>query len=455
MESIVAKVLEKLKVNFEKIFNGNEIKLSALEEQAVKLVSEATLDVVAAYYEWLDMKLINNKKKRKEKNLVIERKHQKREIFTRIGQLTYNRTYYSQTNKKTNKTKYLFPIDQEAGIESYQRVSEGTGYQLVNNACQVSYHKSSQIVTNGAISRQTVMNLIRRTSTVAMQEETELKKVPYLHIDADEDHIHLQTGKDSIVPLISVYEGITHIGTRGKCQNIFHIGTYGKKADELWEKAYTEIGKKYDLTNTQVYIHGDGASWIMEGMNWFAGAKFVLDPYHMNKALKQSVSNIPQKDGKMYVAKTRKYLYENDLANVDYIKEEMLQNYPSCEKTIVANMDYLMYHIRHISIRAKDMEARNGGATEPHISHVYSNRLSTRPKGWSKKTLVKFIPILSGSNYTFHLTDDENNKKKQYNIIARRSKSNCYADTNYIDRIASTFGGHTSASFNAIKGFLK
>ena len=40
----------------------------------------------------------------------------------------------------------------------------------------------------------------------------------------------------------------------------------------------------------------------------------------------------------------------------------------------------------------------NGGATEPHVSHILSNRLSSRPKGWRVKTLKSFVPMLANGD---------------------------------------------------------
>ena len=51
-----------------------------------------------------------------------------------------------------------------------------------------------------------------------------------------------------------------------------------------------------------------------------------------------------------------------------------------------------------VSIRKQEPEAKNGGATEPHVSHVLSDRLSSRPKGWSKETLKHFAPILANGS---------------------------------------------------------
>ena len=60
--------------------------------------------------------------------------------------------------------------------------------------------------------------------------------------------------------------------------------------------------------------------------------------------------------------------------------------------------DYLLSNFDAIHIYNIDPEAQNGGATEPHVSHVLSSRLSSRPMGWSSATLKKFVPILATGN---------------------------------------------------------
>ena len=63
--------------------------------------------------------------------------------------------------------------------------------------------------------------------------------------------------------------------------------------------------------------------------------------------------------------------------------------------------NYLLSNFDAIHIYSTDAEERNGGATEPHVSHVLSSRLSSRPMGWSSKTLKKFVPILAAGQCTF------------------------------------------------------
>ncbi|MEE1002271.1 MAG: ISLre2 family transposase, partial [Acutalibacteraceae bacterium] len=61
---------------------------------------------------------------------------------------------------------------------------------------------------------------------------------------------------------------------------------------------------------------------------------------------------------------------------------------PERKEEILKNGRYLAKYIEAIAIRKTDIEANNGGCTEPHISHILASRLSTRPMAWSGETLV-------------------------------------------------------------------
>ena len=83
--------------------------------------------------------------------------------------------------------------------------------------------------------------------------------------------------------------------------------------------------------------------------------------------------------------------------------------------------NYLLNNFDAIQVYTADAEARNGGATEPHVSHVLSSRLSSRPMGWSTKTLKAFVPILAAGQCSFRakVTDPEvpkNAKAKRHSL---------------------------------------
>ena len=320
--------------------------------------------LLSAYYEKLDREILEDKAGRRKERLSVERRGDERTILTTLGEVTYRRTYY-----RTKEKEYCYPVDALAGVESRQRLAAGVNEELVRNACAMSYGKSVQNVTGNRVSRQTVMNKVRE-SHVPPTPKREVKKVKSLHIDADEDHVTLCGGKKAIVPLVSVYEGIQKHGKRGECVNVFHIGSYGKKTEAIWDEVLTELEKRYDLSETTIFLHGDGANWIRSGLEYLPNAVFVLDPYHKSKYLRQSVRDMGEKSAKKYRELLFSALRDGDKERFAALSAEILKAGAKNAERVEDALNYLSNHFDAIRIRYANPEARNGGATEPHISHI-------------------------------------------------------------------------------------
>lgn len=418
MKEIIARKIEKLKSEIEKFFEKGDVSLDEAEIYFTQRISEAVCGLLSSCYEQKDAELLADKAGRRERGLVVERCGDSRQVVTQLGVVSYQRTYYA-----CRDGGYCYPIDKVAGLESYQRVSSGVGLELVEAAREMSYAKASETVTGGLVTKQTVMRKIREA--VPVVERVERRSVPVLHVDADEDHVKLQTGAGRIIPLVSVYEGVERNGKRGVCKNVFHCSEFGKKTEELWEEVLTEIERRYDLSNTKIYLHGDGAPWIKTGLEWLPNSVFVLDRYHVNKALKQAVSGIERKSGSQYEFHLRQALNEGDRERFCAVCDNLLARWPERQKTILEAANYLLNNFDAIHIYHTDAQAKNGGATEPHVSHVLSNRLSSRPMGWSVKTLKKFVPILAAGQCAFGTDEAEYPKsedKKPTRVVRKSVK---------------------------------
>ena len=389
MKEMIAEAVEKLKRDLEIFLAEPGHGLDEAEQYLGEEISQTVCTLLGAYYVELDAQLREDKAGRREAGLVVERRGEKREVISLIGTVRYERTYY-----RRRAGGYEYPVDAVVGLELYQRVSGGVGQALVETCCKMSYGKSSEVVTGGRVSRQTVMQKIRQ-STVPEPPTVERKHVAALHIDADEDHATMVGGKHSIVPLINVYEGIEKRGKRGICRNKFNISEFGKKPEALWEEVLDEIERRYDLEGTTLYLHGDGAPWIRQGLEWLPKCKFVLDRYHKNKALKQAVSGMPRDVGAQYDKLLRTAFAEDDREFFSNVVESMVLNYPEREGKIRDATNYLLDNFDAITICSKDPEATNGGATEPHVSNILSARISSRPMAWSAETLRHLVPILA------------------------------------------------------------
>ena len=452
MEAIIDKIVAKFKREAREFFERDRKDIEAAEAFFVPRLSEMVSELLSGLYEEADEALLADRAGRRQSGLVVERRGDQRRVLTLLGEVGYKRTYYQRRDGT-----YCYPIDELAGVEAYERLSGGVSEALVATARKVSYGKSSQFVTDGAVSKQTVMNKIRRS--IPRVSLVERQRVPVLHIDADEDHVKLYGGGSTTAPLIDVYTGIEKQGKRGKCRDVFHISEYGKSADELWEIVLTELERRYDLRGTRIYLHGDGAQWIKTGLDWLPNSVLVLDRYHVNKALKAAVSGIEARSGCQYEHLLRKALREGDLDYFLSVRDSLLLHWPERKTSILENTDYLLAHFEAIHIWHVDPEARNGGATEPHVSNILSARLSSRPMAWSKDTLRRFLPILaSGSSMLEPGFDDDpafDQPKARADTVAHHKASRRFGlpDPDLAVHIPGT-SGKVTPLFNALRPFV-
>jgi len=339
------------------------------------------------YVENLDKEIKADKKWRRKNGIVVERNSDKREIFTKFGVLTYHRTYFYD---KKNDT-YIYLVDTVLGIDPYDRISTAVAADMVEYSGDNSYAKSSQYTTGGLISRQTVMNKTRKLKEEKLKMEAEgpKRKMQVIHIDADEDHVALQNGKNAIVPLITIYEGTKRIGKRGKCINPYHIHGYGQNPEETWLKVANYIYDRYDIDYLKrIYIHGDGALWIKTGQEWLPKSKMVLDKYHLNKAILKATAGQEQYRKSIY-----RSIYEGNWIEFCKLVTELKHGVQSPKKRerIHEFRTYIKNNWEAITIYKE--EGVSGSCTEGHISHILSSRFSSRPMGWSKKGLKTIADI--------------------------------------------------------------
>ena len=387
METIITQIAEEFIKNLIKTLAAGE-NFSEIEKNVMRDAERCAAQVAGAYLDHLDAAIAAEKAGRRKRGYTVERRGDERRLLTQFGEVAYSRTYYK---KAVGGYEYL--VDSAMGIESRARVSEGLGLSLASAAREMSYAKAGRHVARESVSRQTVMGRVRQSMVKA--EVAELRCVPELHIDADEAHITLRGGKKSEVPLISVYEGIERRGKRNFCKNVFHISEYGKTPDDLWEQVLSEIERRYDLTDTKIYLHGDGGAWIQTGFEWLPGAVFVLDKYHKNKAIKTMTAGLDWVARNEFDSEIRKALNNEDTEYFLQLAGSLCLQLPDRASKIHESAGYLKRFISGISVCIRDPDANNGGCTEPHVSHILSARLSSRPMAWSKTTLKTLAPVLA------------------------------------------------------------
>ena len=271
------------------------------------------------------------------------------------------------------------------------------GAELVSRATEVSYAKSAEIVTGGAVSRQSVRNHILKMRTPEIEANGERRIVEELHIFADEDHAHMQKpekkkGKQSrIIPLVTVTEGVKQESkNRNRTIGATHLSDEDFDTKKLWKSVEGYLSKQYELHSLKrIYLHGDGGVWIKGGLENFPQTVRVMDGFHFHKELRKVSRLLPQRNVRIALLNAIRY---DDRRRADEYLQSLLEEELSDKdaEKIRKFAVYLLGNWKEIRLRIID-ESLPGSCTEGLVSQVLSKRYSRDPLGWGEKALGKLV----------------------------------------------------------------
>lgn len=228
----------------------------------------------------------------------------------------------------------------------------------------------------------------------------EKRKESRLYIDADEDHVSLQylekkgdikkPRTNTVMPkLIYVYEDVNFDGSKHELVGSSYFGgdyagTEG--TGQLWREVFEFIKDSYDEDFLEkIYINRDGADWIRAGAGMHEKARFVLDRFHMHKYIISATSHLKDsaQDARSEIYRAvngkRKWAAEETFDKILNVtdSETKVRAVESAKNYILGNWSGIME-----SVKAKDKSLQC--SAEGHVSHIYSDRMSSRPLGWSR-----------------------------------------------------------------------
>lgn len=362
---------EFLEKSLKESINNNEI--SMFSRNLRNVFDEAGRKTLVGILENIDNILFENPKRKIEYETKDLRK---RSLITDYGNIEYTRRYYR--NKKTKE--YIYLADEKMGIEKNERIAKDVESKIIELAHDISYSKAGKkVVGNEIISPTTVMHKVRKEELkIELQEEK--KTIKRLYIEADEDHVSKRGKKIGMPKLVYVHEGNYLKGKRNILKNVHYIGCLGKSSEDLWLEVAEYIDKKYDMEKIEkIYIGGDGASWIKEGLNWIEKSEFVLDKFHLLKYINQATVDFPQYKSKLWYS-----INQYDPISVENIFKELIKQTTDAKRKekVEYSYKYIMNQWKGIEIYERDGKYLKGCSAEGHISHVYADRMSSRPRTW-------------------------------------------------------------------------
>lgn len=322
-------------------------------------------------------------------------RHDTRTIISSVGDITFDCTLFQS---REDKKKYTYLIEELIGISKHERFTEAAEAAIITEATKTSYEEATKVIpSQSKITKTTVMNKVHGIAEkIPLEKPKELKKVPYLFIEADEDHVAEQHGRwnkkeenSSFISKIAyVYEykqnckGCTK---RKELVNTFYFGgvyAEGKGTKKFWENVFEFINSHYDYEEiNKIFIIGDCGGWIKSGVDYVPNSVFCADKYHLMKYI-NSASNQMLDESEIAKEKIYRFLYKRRRKKLNNYIDEMLNSANNPDpvedlKTFInRNWDAIMRCLHNKIIK--------GCSAEGHVSHVLSDRLSSRPKGWSK-----------------------------------------------------------------------
>ena len=387
IQQITVKAVEEIKKTISDIGLENVSKtVKALFSKSARM----TLEIIETCIEQMDQSLVTAAKaQRRKEGITVKERHVERVLTTELGELRYKRTYFTMPDGS-----YAYILDHLIGVEAYERFSKELIAEILEAATVKSYQQAIDS-TKQRMSRQTVHDRLVALDDLAIPVERAEETPETLDIFADEDHVHLTPKGRAIVPLVTITEGMDESDPkRHKTIHPIHVAAYGMAPDALKENVLAVLAERYGPDGVkQVNVHGDGGPWIQGLVQTIPNSRFVLDGYHLEKAIR---SFLRLEGACGYAGVIRDSMRKEDGYEAFERYCENIFSKQTTEKGRDKVREFMAFCANHWSAVVARMKKETcGSCTESLVSHVLSDRLSRNPIAWSKEALSRMTMLLA------------------------------------------------------------
>ncbi len=364
-------------------------RLDDLEQEVREISNRAAADFIGMVLTSVDEAVCDSGARKKNYNM---QRHEDRTLITTVGDVTFTHTLF----KNRSNGKHLHLLDEMIGLPPHERFSEQAEAKLLSEAEVHSYQHAadSLSIAGQKVSKVAVMEKVHQVTDQLLEQGSgprkEKKCCEYLYIEADEDHIHRQKQDEKtgcmIGKLIYLFERKEDVGSGRRILISPHYfgGLYaGSNANRmLWEGVQKYIEDHYDteLLKT-VYISGDGGAWIQVSKDYIDKGVLVMDRFHLMEYIYR-VSRLTLDEKDITAGRFYKYIWKNRLLAAKKLLTR-IKNHCGGDKAVEDCRTYLENNWEAIQRAYHDKHVFRS-STEAHVSHVYSDRMSSRPMGWSE-----------------------------------------------------------------------
>lgn len=442
MYSIIQKIYEKnkkiLKEGMKKVLNGDDI--SSLTVAIADFTNVLGKELLTEIVKQVDELVFEDAKRQTQYEAV---KYGERKYITKNGQTKFERRYYE--DKETGEHVYL--TDKILGIDKGERIDKKVKAEVIEQASNQSYSKSGKGVVPGIeISPTTVMHNVRKNDwKMEIEERPKEEKIKSkcVYIQVDEDHVKERNKKGcTISKIITIYtkkrtltkpDRIPEVAqVRKELVDKFTFAGLYKDTQEMWEDVTYYIDCTYNKEELEnVFIMGDGASYIKAGTEWIAKSVFVLDTFHLEKYI-----NHLNYDEELKV-KLKEAVEQFDPVSTENIMNEAIKRIQAeiqedkelgrdtkrlenRLKKIINTKTYFMNQWEGIEAHEKYKDKLTGCCQEGQVHHTLSERLSTDAKVWSEDGIDEMSQLRAftqnGGNVYEKIVDISTAEKREKKI---------------------------------------
>lgn len=281
--------------------------LAELEQAILRMSQEAARRLLEAAVEEMDNRLLAAPENAGLE--VVNRKE--RRVMMLFGEVSIQRRYYR--DPRTGKRRFL--LDEALGLEPGQRLSPGVTELGVKFAVDMPYGRAAECIaeaTAGAVhvSKMALWKAVQKAGEAAKAKADAQRKALFefgevppgekqaeaLCVEADGVFLPTRGCKGHRerieVKLAVAYDGKADVApSRRKLrERRIHGAVAGSKP--FFEETVADFGQHWDLASIHHCTFGaDGASWLKQGLEYFPGAVYRLDPFHLRRALREGLGH--------------------------------------------------------------------------------------------------------------------------------------------------------------------
>ena len=361
-------------------------------------------NVIKDYLEYVDEIFFNTSYR---KSFCQSKGFYKRTILTLFGEVTYKRRYYY--DKKYNDR--FFFTDLFLGLPKRKYFDPFVCSEICNESASSSYSKSGRIVASKIgnrinnilfIPRSSARNIVINFNLENIQEYDN-KRIERLFVMLDEKFVGSQfnEGKDHMIKAAVIFED-TELEYKTKRKpnymdryRLVNSHTCASIDNNLLNDTVEYIYNMYNSDYIkEIVFMGDCATWIKNFPHsyWFkfneeTKIKFAMDGFHFTQALQQ----LTTEEYKDVYNELYQYVIENNKIDFIRLSNEFLELNPHRKDVIESKIKYILNNWNERQLYQNNSYMRC--SMESHISHIFADIFTSRPKAYSKKGLRQLLKL--------------------------------------------------------------